>query len=319
MEDWNRCVPYGLDADGRARGIDEVPNGLRCGPRCPACGGELIARQGEVKVHHLAHHNQGSCSFEREFRMRDLIARVLRDLPSITLPPAIAQPLPNRDAVTYPAQTIRLDDCDLEDRGTTKQPPIVGRFRHATLRFVLSDDEWLPADVKSSMTTSVLMLHPWPLATAVSIASIDAFHHHVASAVSGGRWIRHARSLRMAQDVGRWTTERTGTRRFRLVEVRDCPLPNSGRHARTVRADHDCGPCPHLAGSGTSGDAPWVACCGDRVEEVRGDAWSWGFRWGDGREPEVDAASSRRIKAPVEGSCPSIPADSAGFAIAPPG
>lgn len=35
--------------------IDEVPNGKQCGCFCKECGGELVARHGERRIHHFAH------------------------------------------------------------------------------------------------------------------------------------------------------------------------------------------------------------------------------------------------------------------------
>lgn len=51
-------IPFGIDASGAARDATSVENGLKCGCSCPSCGGELVARQGEVRVHHFAHHSK---------------------------------------------------------------------------------------------------------------------------------------------------------------------------------------------------------------------------------------------------------------------
>lgn len=37
--------------------IDDVPNGKKCNCLCAECGGKLIARQGNIRVHHFAHEN----------------------------------------------------------------------------------------------------------------------------------------------------------------------------------------------------------------------------------------------------------------------
>lgn len=37
--------------------IDDVPNGKKCNCVCAECGGKLIARQGNIRVHHFAHEN----------------------------------------------------------------------------------------------------------------------------------------------------------------------------------------------------------------------------------------------------------------------
>lgn len=47
--------PYGLDKNNNLVCVDDVPNGLDCGCVCPACKVDLIAKQGDERVHHFAH------------------------------------------------------------------------------------------------------------------------------------------------------------------------------------------------------------------------------------------------------------------------
>ena len=42
--------------DGRIAHVSEVPRGLKCECLCLHCDGRMIARKGEIKVHHFAHH-----------------------------------------------------------------------------------------------------------------------------------------------------------------------------------------------------------------------------------------------------------------------
>ena len=44
-----------LNEEGKSVFIDDVPNGKNCGCHCKECGGNLIARQGNIKAHHFAH------------------------------------------------------------------------------------------------------------------------------------------------------------------------------------------------------------------------------------------------------------------------
>lgn len=44
-----------IDSNGKSVFIDNVPKGKKCGCFCSECKGALIARQGDVKVHHFAH------------------------------------------------------------------------------------------------------------------------------------------------------------------------------------------------------------------------------------------------------------------------
>ena len=51
-------IPYGADASGRVRHVDDVPRGQACGLRYPNCLAPLVARKGTVKRHHLAHQSR---------------------------------------------------------------------------------------------------------------------------------------------------------------------------------------------------------------------------------------------------------------------
>lgn len=50
-------LPVGIDKDtGSLLRIDEVSRGLGCNCLCPGCETPLVARKGELKAHHFAHH-----------------------------------------------------------------------------------------------------------------------------------------------------------------------------------------------------------------------------------------------------------------------
>ena len=44
--------------DGRMVHVDDVPRGIDCGCICPNCQEVLLARKGEVREHHFAHHSE---------------------------------------------------------------------------------------------------------------------------------------------------------------------------------------------------------------------------------------------------------------------
>lgn len=54
-------IPFALDGAGRWRDVAEVKRGKACGCFCPDCRGALVARKGNVRVHHFAHADQREC------------------------------------------------------------------------------------------------------------------------------------------------------------------------------------------------------------------------------------------------------------------
>jgi hypothetical protein len=57
-------VTYAIK-DGSLIHISDVKSGLECGCRCSGCGGQLIAKKGDIKVHHFAHLNT-ECEYAYE-------------------------------------------------------------------------------------------------------------------------------------------------------------------------------------------------------------------------------------------------------------
>lgn len=54
---------YALSREtGEIRRISEVDRGLACGCFCPCCDEDLVARQGDVLVHHFAHQSNSQCN-----------------------------------------------------------------------------------------------------------------------------------------------------------------------------------------------------------------------------------------------------------------
>ena len=56
MQLGHKNVTYALK-DGVLTHISDVESGLKCGCICVGCGGELLAKKGEIKAHHFAHVN----------------------------------------------------------------------------------------------------------------------------------------------------------------------------------------------------------------------------------------------------------------------
>lgn len=76
------AIPFAMDATGNWREVDEVDRGLACGCICPACRGPVVARQGEERIHHFAHHDRRECRLALESSLFGMLAHLL---PSVKL------------------------------------------------------------------------------------------------------------------------------------------------------------------------------------------------------------------------------------------
>lgn len=75
-------IPFAVDAHGNWREVDEVQRGLACGCMCPACRGPVVAKQGEERIHHFAHHDRRECRLALE---SSLFGMLMTLLPTVRL------------------------------------------------------------------------------------------------------------------------------------------------------------------------------------------------------------------------------------------
>ncbi len=76
---YEAAIPFAVDKAGISRDVDEVERGLACGCTCPACAGRVIARQGDVRIHHFAHEDRRECRQALEASIFGMMVRVLRE------------------------------------------------------------------------------------------------------------------------------------------------------------------------------------------------------------------------------------------------
>lgn len=92
--------------DGRLVGIDEVPNGSRCGCVCPKCGEKLVARNGGSRMqHHFAHSADSTCVGSAETALHLLAKDVLLKTRRLMLP----------DYFGYKGVVIDFDEIIVEE------------------------------------------------------------------------------------------------------------------------------------------------------------------------------------------------------------
>lgn len=72
-------VPFGLDTNGRIQDVADVPRGLSCGCICSECRGPLVAKKGEIKVHHFAHHDRRECRHAFEASLFQMAVELLSE------------------------------------------------------------------------------------------------------------------------------------------------------------------------------------------------------------------------------------------------
>ena len=85
-------VPFAVDANGAWRDVDAVERGKACGCYCAECSGPLVARQGDVRVHHFAHEDRRECRMALEASLFGMAIAILKAPGAwLCLPPAYSR------------------------------------------------------------------------------------------------------------------------------------------------------------------------------------------------------------------------------------
>jgi hypothetical protein len=79
---------YGL-REGQLQFIRDVDSGLSCGCHCASCGKRLIAKKGQIRQHHFAHHEATDCQGAAESALHLLAKELLAELAVFEIPPYI--------------------------------------------------------------------------------------------------------------------------------------------------------------------------------------------------------------------------------------
>lgn len=121
--------------DGRLLHIDEVPSGLACNCVCPGCGRRMVAKRGDVKAHHFAHHAQQdgrSCMSAGETALHKFAKRILDERLEIALPAQVLEERDDREVVVQ-AEKRTFDRAILETKDGQIVPDVVLLLRERRL------------------------------------------------------------------------------------------------------------------------------------------------------------------------------------------
>ena len=117
----------GETADGRLISIRQAPSGLACGCVCPGCRRPLVARKGEVRTHHFAHHSlvdDKPCIIAGETVLHRLAKEILGRRLTLKLPGLVFRDHGDSEEVVKPGRFF-FDRAELELRVGEVVPDVV--------------------------------------------------------------------------------------------------------------------------------------------------------------------------------------------------
>ena len=101
--------------DGKLLKVSDVESGLKCGCICPACEHPLVAKKGELKVHHFAHHKSAECNKAIETSLHLAAKEILEKQKKIKIPNVNLSigAVYGDDYQLYESQMLTFDDVYL--------------------------------------------------------------------------------------------------------------------------------------------------------------------------------------------------------------
>lgn len=117
-------VQYAIK-DNRTVHISEVQNGLDCGCYCTYCNSKLVAKKGNIVVHHFAHYNSVECTHAYESALHAGVKRVLEKEGKFLFPALTGKSLFGNDIELKKSMLLSLDSIKVESRMNTIIPDII--------------------------------------------------------------------------------------------------------------------------------------------------------------------------------------------------
>lgn len=225
-------LPFGL-RDGHLLSIEEVPRGLACACRCPACGGQLVAKKGARHAHHFAHYRGGACANALEtclhLKAKEIFGRVRK----IAVPPVF---LHRQKTPVFDAQLLRFERVRLEQRLGSVVPDIIlesGPKRRLLVEIAVTHHSG-PAKARRLKQEGLSAIEVNALAIYRQLARKDggfspaAFERELIQGLEHKRWLFNDKQQRIEYKLRKQSAERPVKHRlykgYHGYIVPDCPL-----------------------------------------------------------------------------------------------
>ena len=112
--------------DGKLINVKDVERGLKCGCICPSCREPVIARKGDKKTFHFAHHGDYVCKYAVESSLHLLSKDIISEANLFTLPKRTVQYIENGTSFDLEdSKEIRVDRVEVEQYDRKVKPDLI--------------------------------------------------------------------------------------------------------------------------------------------------------------------------------------------------
>ena len=264
---------YAINQEGNLVHVDQVKNGQECKCKCPACGEDLIAKQGKGhKIPHFAHASGVECEYGYESSLHLAAKQILEKAKKMYIPAVyISFPHSNKKPILLsPPKEIDIDSVALEERFSDFVPDIViksdKRFLIVEIFVTHAIDKEKLAKIENENISTIEI----DLSDLNRNISLDELSHILVEDVQRKHWKHNAKII----DLRKKFYDKSQTYVVKSIPgslpgssaeiVFDCPMPTRKLDGRMC-ADYwfDCVRCPFCIGVlHNKGEETRVQCTG---------------------------------------------------------
>lgn len=246
-------LPYGM-LDGALTHVSQVNSGLACGCRCPACDAALVAKKGQLKLHHFAHAKDSDCASSVETALHLAAKAILEKRRQIALPAVEAKLYSSRySALLAPEQNYDLDRVEIEKRVGRIVPDVLAYFRGRAIAIEVRVSHAVDKPKSSHFRSLGLSAIEIDLSRAPRTFTLEELEPLVVGPGKHKSWVFNAAAERKREEILSTGKVLRSVSRGYATHVDDCPIQAriwKGRaYANVV---DDCVSCEHALDIGSN-------------------------------------------------------------------
>ena len=244
-------LPFALK-DGKLVEISQVERGLACCCFCPSCGSALVARKGDHKIDHFAHHNSEECTGGLETTLHLAAKEILSNNKSILLP-AVNAGLGLFDSYFYveieKERLITFESVSLEKRLDNIVPDILIVFEGKPIIIEIAVTHRVDEEKFKRIKKLKISAIEIDLIKIDDLLTFDTLKYYLVSTLDQKKWIFHTQVEAFQKEIAKYTRRVSVINSGGINQVFGCPLPGKYPNGNTYGFLYsECLDCKYYAG-----------------------------------------------------------------------
>lgn len=265
---------YGMRGDMLIH-IDDVPSGLTCDCVCPHCKVALIARKGEIRRHHFAHHStKAACEHGYQTTLHMMAKDILSKCAMLAIPPIRATANKTQFILNW-GKDIKIDSVQLEKKVSNIIPDVIIKHEHKGKYYELLVEIVVTHDIDEYKLQKIRALDIATLR--IDLTSYDdrnlsylELEDVILRQSSKKSWVHSPILRKYERMIDAWVDLLPIREVGRLKHIHDCPAEiYLYKDKKPFAYLNNCHTCSCYVGMKQQNGVWNVKCCGKKRDELR--------------------------------------------------